>query len=576
MKLITRILFVLVSGLAYISLPVQCSPVVSAITFKHHDNGDMFEVMNSYHNKYPEITRLYSIGKSATGNNDLLVIEISSNPGSHEPGEPEFKYIGNMHGNEVTGRETLIYLIQYLLDSYGTDEQITTLIDTTRIHIMPSMNPDGYEHAYEGDVGGVTGRYNGKHVDLNRNFPDRFGKNNEKRQSETQAVMKWLKEYPFVLSANLHNGALVANYPFDNSKSGTSVYTPSDDNDIFVQLSSAYSYAHRTMHLGKPCPGDSEGFDQGITNGAAWYSVKGGMQDYNYVTTNCFEITIEQGCTKFPYASKLEGIWGDNKEALIAYIEEVHKGVKGFVFNEECDPIVNATIRITDRDHDIITACYGDYWRLLVPGDYTIQVIADGYYTTAQNITVPEGTAIQVNFTLLKNTTAITSLLHPTSSSIYLSSSRTIATSSSYNSMSTNDAVTESTFGVTTSINGTLHTMTLPSVVSSCRPQLNTTCSAGNWEYTNSKTIMLSTGLTIFIVLLSLTVVVIITVMACFVYRQRKKLKGFVKVPVHDTLTYDINTPLENVIKVSNGAVSDSGHSETEDEFNTSYGESDD
>uniref|UniRef100_A0A915DBI3 Peptidase M14 carboxypeptidase A domain-containing protein n=1 Tax=Ditylenchus dipsaci TaxID=166011 RepID=A0A915DBI3_9BILA len=127
---------------------------------------------------------------------------------------PEFKYVGNMHGNEVVGREALLYLAYVLCENYGKNDYLTKLLNETRIHIMPSMNPDGYEADQPGDRIGYRGRGNAHNVDLNRNFPARYPQHKDQSggtyaEPETIAVMKWILEYPFVLSANLHGGTAI-------------------------------------------------------------------------------------------------------------------------------------------------------------------------------------------------------------------------------------------------------------------------------------------------------------------------------------------------------------------------------
>jgi carboxypeptidase D len=188
----------------------------------------------------------------------------------------------------------------------------------------------------------------------------------------------------------------VANYPYDNRRSGRNVYTSSPDDDIFRQISLAYSYGHETMHLGEPCDdrGGDPGFPDGITNGAEWYNVDGGMQDYNYLHhSSCFEITIEQGCQKYPYASELEGIWNANRDALILFIGQVHIGVKGVVRDENGTPISNARIDVVGRSHSVFSTEDGDYWRLLVPGSYTLKISAPGYNATEKSVVVSAATA---------------------------------------------------------------------------------------------------------------------------------------------------------------------------------------
>jgi carboxypeptidase D len=93
--------------------------------------------------------------------------------------------------------------------------------------------------------------------------------------------MAWSRSIPFVLSANLHGGSLVANYPYDDTpdpadRSGKS--WPSPDDATFVMLAKTYAANHPRMGLGQP-PCGGERFPEGITNGAQWYSVAGGMQE---------------------------------------------------------------------------------------------------------------------------------------------------------------------------------------------------------------------------------------------------------------------------------------------------------
>ncbi len=112
--------------------------------------------------KYSSIMKLFSVGKTVEGR-DLWVVKISKNVNVDEV-EPEFKYIANMHGDEIVGRELMQNLIEDLGRSYAAGERaVVDLVNHAEVFIMPSMNPDGAEAPQRG---------NGNDVDLNRNFPD--------------------------------------------------------------------------------------------------------------------------------------------------------------------------------------------------------------------------------------------------------------------------------------------------------------------------------------------------------------------------------------------------------------------
>ena len=349
----------------------------------YHNYEELTEFLENINIQYPDITNLISIGQSVQGR-ELWVLEVSDNAGVNEI-EPEFKYVANMHGDETVGRELCLYLIEWLVNGYGNNERATNLVDNTAIFIMPSMNPDGFENG---------SRYNANGVDLNRDFPDQFNDPNNSlsgRQPETQAMMQWTWEHNFVLSANMHTGALVANYPFDGPNTG--VYSAAPDDDLFIQISRCYADSHPNMESG--------GFQNGITNGAQWYAVFGGMQDWNYVWESDFDITLEQNEVKWPNSNQLDNLWDEHQESMIAYIEQIHQGARGLVTDINSGEALAATISVEGIDHDVFTDSeFGDYYRLLTPGTYSITAHAFGYLDQTQSVTIVENGYTQVDFEL--------------------------------------------------------------------------------------------------------------------------------------------------------------------------------
>lgn len=353
---------------------IQLLPELSALT--QGENGDYMSntklkvVLNNLQTQYPNLVEITTIGKSVLGQ-DILVVKISENVTLHQ-NKPEFRYIANMHGDEVSGREMSLAFIQWLIS--GEDSRAVRLRQQAYLYIAPSVNPDGFSY---------NSRYNARGKDLNRDFPDQFKSpinSFEGRQPETIAVMNWTKNHFFSLSANFHDGATVANYPFDaiseNYQEGQpSPIAQTPDHNEFVSLARSYAEAC-TPRLGN-APGDLT--SSGITNGANWYTIFGSMQDWGYLWHGVFGITIEVSNEKRPSFSEFySSIWPRHKEGMITYAEQIYKGLRGDVYDANMIPVTNATIKIIGR-RTIATKTnnFGSFYRQLSPGEYAIQILKD-------------------------------------------------------------------------------------------------------------------------------------------------------------------------------------------------------
>jgi hypothetical protein len=312
-------------------------------------------------------------------------------------------YTSTMHGDETTGYILMLRLIHTLLSNYTSNSQITSLVNNTEIWINPLANPDGTYRSGNHTVNGAT-RNNANNYDLNRNFPGVDGTNTQPLQTETLVFMSNASQNYFRLSANFHGGAEVVNYPWDCWSRLTA------DNSWWVRVSRKYA---DTVHQYAPST-YMDGYDNGITNGYAWYYVRGCRQDYMIYYLHGRESTIEISNTKLLPPAQLPAHWEYNYRSLLNYLEQVHFGINGSVKDTLTDLPVKAKVSISGFDIDssevYSDSLFGMYYRMLIAGTYNLTFSAPGYHSkTVQNVNAVNDQATVLNVKLRPIPTRIVS-----------------------------------------------------------------------------------------------------------------------------------------------------------------------
>lgn len=176
---------------------------------------------------YPTLmTEKFSIGQSLEGN-DIWAVKVSDNPDIDED-EPELLYISLIHAREPAACASLLHFIEHLLANYGSDSEVTYLVDHRELYFVPVQNPDGYLWNEATDPGGgglwrknrrpnLNGSFG---VDLNRNYGYKWGFDNVGSsptqdgetyrgtaafsEPETQAYRDFVVSRNFVIIHNFH------------------------------------------------------------------------------------------------------------------------------------------------------------------------------------------------------------------------------------------------------------------------------------------------------------------------------------------------------------------------------------
>lgn len=124
---------------------------------KYHSQQELISDLESIQKLAgDELAQVFSLGTSVLGAN-LTGIRLFAQLGEEDDEaklRPLVKLVGNMHGNEPTGRELLIHLAKNIVlarlklkqDNYKQDplaDRLAKLLATTDLWILPTMNPDG-------------------------------------------------------------------------------------------------------------------------------------------------------------------------------------------------------------------------------------------------------------------------------------------------------------------------------------------------------------------------------------------------------------------------------------------------
>ncbi|UCE17101.1 MAG: hypothetical protein JSV84_09335 [Gemmatimonadota bacterium] len=278
--------------------------------FDHfHDYDRALAEMQAVEAAHPEIAQLYDIGDGwektqGLADRDIWAIKISDNVTTEEADEPEVLYMACHHAREIITPEIVLYFMNYLVDNYGSDPEVTDIVNNRQLWLIPLVNPDGHAVVFTGTDWRKNKRDNNGNgqfdlstdgVDLNRNYGFAWGYDNigsspdpanwlyrgpsPFSEPETQVIRDFVEAHSFVISLSYHSYSNLWLYPWAYRAQNT------PDHEIFVEIAdSCVAY---------------NGYEPGNTLSGTIYVVNGETDDWMYgeQTTKCktYAFTPEVG-----------------------------------------------------------------------------------------------------------------------------------------------------------------------------------------------------------------------------------------------------------------------------------------
>ncbi len=337
---------------------------------------------------------------------DIYAVKISDNPEIEED-EPNVLFCGLIHAKETISLPVPLHVMDYIIENYGSDPEITNWVDNTQIWFIPLINPDGYKMVFDNlstshrknmrdnnNNNNLDGN-NLDGVDLNRNFGYVWGNNNASSyywsslyhgpsafsELESQYIRDFIRERKFFGAITYHSYAQKVLYPLGHLPGACSF-----DHEIMGDL--AEEMAATIPNLNGV--GHYEA-DQAVDFG---YTCQGTMGDWGYSEQRIFAFTIELATRYIPDQDDVQDICEDNLEAALIFLDRVHHStVTGNITDLDGQPLVaevyveqiDSATGMSEVEPVRSDSLFGRYYRPLLPGSYEFVFSCDRYEDVVVN-----------------------------------------------------------------------------------------------------------------------------------------------------------------------------------------------
>ncbi|MBM3308078.1 MAG: carboxypeptidase regulatory-like domain-containing protein [Candidatus Eisenbacteria bacterium] len=368
-----------------------------ALDDRYHTFGETEAALAAVEAAYPSIAKLVTLGTTGTDALPIYALKISDNVADDED-EPVVLYNGVHHAEEVMGLETCLWMIDELTTGYGVNDTITGWVDDCEIWFIPLLNPDGHSVVTAGvdttwrknkrdnnDNGVFDLTYDG--VDLNQNYDWNWSQGG----SGTPANEYYRGPAPFSEPENrvirdfclAEKPVFAVNYHSPRSSDGDCVYYPwywpgygfAPDHAVIYNVAAGLASRTKT--------------EAGVSYTAVYgFATSGRARNWQYgaVGTIGFDQEILSNLCQ-PAGARVDGICRKVARGARYLLDRTRgPGITGRVTDAGTgDPIV-AEVKVVELASALLhprTAepLYGRYWRMLMPGTYTVQFSSPGYDT---------------------------------------------------------------------------------------------------------------------------------------------------------------------------------------------------